>query len=372
MAERVHRSRDVLSLVTAVVLVALGAVSTWAVLSLSGSTNEVARTNSRVHGYQMLQEAVASQAFAEAGVRRAPSSAARLRLEAAIQHVDRSIVELRAVSDRSERSTLSYLALLNERYVTQTRASLAEQAPVRVDDRVAGPALDAVQELVHAAIVVNQQDADAAVARQRRLVTALAVVLPAVLIIAAAGLIAAVRSSRQREHALSSSAAEAHRRAVHDPLTGLFNRAGFDEALEQVAARTEVPADDGGGNFLLLVDLDHFKGINDAHGHEAGDFVLVTVSLRMAEALRPTDILARLGGDEFAVLLRSCSDPVLAAERLREAVAQPLSVADTVVIPTISIGAAPMFGPDAARVVSAADRALYGAKARGRNTVELC
>jgi len=367
MADRVHRNRDVLSLVTAVVLAALGAVSAWAVLSLSGSTEEVARAISRVRAYQVLQEAVASQAFAEAGVRRAPSSAAQLRLDAAVQHVDRSILDLRTVSDPGEGAMLSYLALLNDRYVMQTRASLAEQPGTRVDDRVAGPALDGVQELVHAAIVVNQQDADAAVRRQGRLVTALAVVLPGVLLIAAAGLIAAVRSSRQREHELSSRAAEAHHRAVHDPLTGLLNRAGFDEALRQVR-----PGTGQGDRFLLLVDLDHFKGINDAHGHEAGDRVLRTVSARMAGALRPEDALARLGGDEFAVLLRSCSDPAVAGERLREAVAQPLSVAGTVVVPTISIGAAPMFGPQAAHVMSAADRALYVAKARGRNTVEVC
>ncbi len=366
MPDVLHRRGDVLSLVTAVVLLVLGAVSAWAVLSLWHTTADVVTTTGRVQAYQGLQQAVASQAFAEAGVRRAPSATARLRLETAVQDVDRTIGELHEVSGPGEGAMLSYLVLLNDRYVMQTRSSLAQEQGAGVDDRVAGPALDAVQVLVDAAIVVNQEDADVAVARQKRLVTTLAVVLPGVLLIAAAGLITAVRSSRLRERQLASSAAQAHHRAVRDPLTGLLNRAGLAEAVQQ---RSGAGSGRAGEDYLLLVDLDHFKGINDSHGHDAGDLVLRAVTSRMAGALRPTDVLARLGGDEFVVLLRSCVDPVRAAERLRDAVAQPLAVAGTVVVPTVSVGATAMAGQEVLSALAAADSAMYVAKARGRNGV---
>lgn len=105
----------------------------------------------------------------------------------------------------------------------------------------------------------------------------------------------AVGFAREREAARwhASALAAAARR---DPLTGLLNRAGFAERLVEVC-RSAVPV------ALLYLDLDGFKAINDAHGHAAGDAVLVDVARRLAEALRAGDIAARLGGDEFAALL---------------------------------------------------------------------
>lgn len=362
---RLRRGRDALTAVTAIVLLSLGAVSAWAVVSLSSSTAEIARTTERVRAYQDLQEAVASQAFAEAGVRRAPSAAARLRLDAAIDGVGRSVTTLRPVAAAGEGAMLSYLTLLNDRYVAETRRTIDTSATGEPDDRVAGPALDAVQLLVHAAILGNQSDAAAAVERQRRLVGTLAVVLPAVLVIAALALATAVRSSEIRSHQLASTAADAHRRATHDSLTGLANRAGFDEALPALLREASA------GTCLLLVDLDHFKRINDTHGHAAGDAVLMAVSVRMRDALRPRDLVARLGGDEFAVLLRHCADPLRAGERLRSAVAQPMSVGEdhTVVVPTVSVGVAVCSGDDRTSLLSRADQALYHAKAMGRDRV---
>src|SRR5439155_837879 len=90
----------------------------------------------------------------------------------------------------------------------------------------------------------------------------------------------------------------------HDPLTGLGNRRLLTQALEDVLAAAEHTA-----VALLFVDLDGFKGINDRHGHDVGDVVLVEVGSRIVGAVRPEDLATRLGGDEFVVLCRGPSDP---------------------------------------------------------------
>ena len=127
---------------------------------------------------------------------------------------------------------------------------------------------------------------------------------------------------------------------------------------------------------LLIVDADHFKAINDQHGHASGDAVLREMGALLRESVRDTEIVARLGGEEFGVLLPQTDDiqAQIAAERLRAAVeardfrsvdGQPIRV-------TISIGISG-FPPDATRadLMEQADRALYSAKRNGRNRVGL-
>jgi diguanylate cyclase (GGDEF)-like protein len=124
------------------------------------------------------------------------------------------------------------------------------------------------------------------------------------------------------------------------------------------------------------MDLDHFKRVNDEHGHLMGDAVLQTVTDRIASVLRSEDCLARWGGEEFAVLAPDIDrDGVLAlAERAREALAdEPVQVGDVSIDLTLSVGAALATGshrtPDA--LVHAADQALYEAKGAGRNCVRI-
>jgi diguanylate cyclase (GGDEF)-like protein len=360
---RRHRI-DVLTALTATALAVLGAFAAWAVISLSATTAEISRASARVVAYQDLQETVAAQAVAEAGHRRAPSPAARLRLDAAVADVTASVGRLREVADPGEGAMLSYLLLQNHRYVTETERTLELPASVEPDDRVAGPALDAVQQLVSAAIGVNQEALDDAVERQRRLVASLGVLLPAVMAIATAALVLGIRASRARARELAAVADEAHRRSLCDPLTGLANRAGFEAAFAAVDP-------DRADTAVLLVDVDHFKQVNDTHGHSVGDAVLVALGGRMRDALRPGDTLARLGGDEFVAVLPRCQDPRPAAERLRAAVAEPLEVQGAIVLPTVSIGVArhPADGTDTAAVLHAADEALYRSKAAGRDRV---
>lgn len=158
--------------------------------------------------------------------------------------------------------------------------------------------------------------------------------------------------------------------AETDGLTGILNRG----ALEQRAATllTTRPAQQPLP--LILLDIDHFKSINDRYGHVAGDEVLKETARRLQAALRPTDVIARFGGEEFAILLADPTmNPGLIAERLRSAfLASPFTLDSGALLDvTASFGVAAM-APDAGSwldLVEDADQALYEAKAAGRNRV---
>jgi diguanylate cyclase (GGDEF)-like protein len=161
--------------------------------------------------------------------------------------------------------------------------------------------------------------------------------------------------------------------SLRDPLTGLSNRRAFNQILGreiEVVARTGEPA------LLLMLDIDHFKRVNDTFGHPAGDVVLQAVAKTLAHCVRPMDTVARFGGEEFAIILPSCQGPYgqQVAERIREAVAAlqiPIEGTRSLSV-TISIGGA--FAPRWVRStgelwVERADIELYQAKSRGRNRV---
>ncbi|TSE23458.1 Response regulator PleD [Tepidimonas sediminis] len=160
-----------------------------------------------------------------------------------------------------------------------------------------------------------------------------------------------------------------------DALTGLPNRRAFEararQELDRASRAGETP-------LLLLVDLDHFKMVNDRHGHAAGDAVLRTVAQALQRSVRPMDTVARLGGEEFAVLLPHVSPPRAAAlaERVRAAVAaEPVTLPDGRLLPvTASVGGAlapPWVRTNLEHWLERADRQLYAAKAGGRNRVSL-
>jgi diguanylate cyclase (GGDEF)-like protein len=160
-------------------------------------------------------------------------------------------------------------------------------------------------------------------------------------------------------------------RAGTDALTGLPNQRASHETMQRMVAQ----ADRAGQPLsVLLLDLDHFKQINDVFGHAEGDNVLAAVGVSLRSTIREGDFCGRFGGEEFVVLLPNTdsADAGLVAEKIRvgvEAIRVP-SVRREI---TISIGAAtvPDHGTDAATVSRIADRALYAAKAGGRNRVEL-
>ncbi|MEO7057057.1 MAG: GGDEF domain-containing protein [Caldimonas sp.] len=156
-----------------------------------------------------------------------------------------------------------------------------------------------------------------------------------------------------------------------DPLTGLANRRQFELAL---ASEIDRVARAGEPALVLMIDIDHFKRVNDAHGHQAGDVVLKAVAAALAECIRPMDMVARFGGEEFAMILPNCA-PLFAqavAERIRTHVSDTSIAIGTgaEVSVTVSIGGA--FAPQWVRSssllwVERADQQLYRAKSEGRN-----
>ncbi|RBI67429.1 GGDEF domain-containing protein [Vreelandella sulfidaeris] len=157
-----------------------------------------------------------------------------------------------------------------------------------------------------------------------------------------------------------------------DELTGLYNRRHLVEVA--FAALTQAQRDKAPLS-LLLLDLDHFKQINDKYGHPSGDEVLRQVSIKLRQLSRPSDTLARIGGEEFCLLMPSTSthDALQVADRLRREIeANKLSDLDQHDNPTISIGVTTGNGGTLTfeQLYSFADKALYQAKALGRNRVE--
>jgi diguanylate cyclase (GGDEF)-like protein len=166
---------------------------------------------------------------------------------------------------------------------------------------------------------------------------------------------------------------ELQREASEDPLTGLKNRRRFDEDLRTAMARSRRERTTGA---MLMLDLDHFKDVNDTYGHPAGDRLIVEIAEVLRRRTRESDSLGRLGGDEFAVVLPRCSreEAILTAEAIARAIREHAPVGEHAEPITACVGVA-MFGEDArigaASVASRADAAMYAAKDNGRDGVRI-
>jgi diguanylate cyclase (GGDEF)-like protein len=191
-------------------------------------------------------------------------------------------------------------------------------------------------------------------------------VVAAVLVVA--GVVRALAARNER------LLAKVEEEARVDPLTGMLNRRGLDERLDAEISRA---SRDGSPLGAVVFDLDHFKLVNDEHGHEVGDRVLAWLGTLLKEQARGVDVAARAGGEEFVVLLpRADADAAEAfAERVRLAVAAAgpesgrgrMGVSATLLL-TVSAGAASADAPvDGPGLLAAADQALYAAKRGGRN-----
>jgi two-component system cell cycle response regulator len=163
--------------------------------------------------------------------------------------------------------------------------------------------------------------------------------------------------------------------AMHDALTGLLNRAAITENLTHELDRARR---DGKPLGVVLLDLDHFKSVNDSHGHAAGDAVLKEAARRMKSSMRCYDKVGRYGGEEFLIVAPGCSEPdnvVTLAERVRLRIAEAaVDIGGQMLAISCSLGAAlssTTGKDDASALIGRADAALYRAKAKGRNRTEV-
>lgn len=166
--------------------------------------------------------------------------------------------------------------------------------------------------------------------------------------------------------------AELSRRADTDELTGILNRRGILAHLNGELAgcrRFQWPI------AVLMIDIDHFKDVNDTHGHASGDLAICTMVGAVRKQLRETDVMGRIGGEEFLVVLAVTGKEgaLVAAERIRESIPKnPIALEDGPIQITVSIGVAVyVHNDDADCLIARADQALYAAKHNGRNRVEI-
>ncbi len=161
--------------------------------------------------------------------------------------------------------------------------------------------------------------------------------------------------------------------ATHDVLTELPNRYLFADRFQQAFSGWKERAEPFA---VLLIDLDHFKQINDQHGHEIGDQVLQAVAIRMLQATRSTDTVARYGGDEFVILIKDLSNPGSAetrAARVLDSIAGTVvtSVGELSLSCSIGVSICPLHGQSLDALLKAADQAMYGVKQLGRKGIAI-
>ena len=159
--------------------------------------------------------------------------------------------------------------------------------------------------------------------------------------------------------------------ASTDTLTGLYNRRQFEAMTKQAFALHERT---GNPFSVIMLDIDHFKNINDTYGHDAGDVVLKHLAEVMQHTMRQSDIIARFGGEEFIIFLMNTppAEGVLAANKLREAIETESFMSGSTKIPvTISLGVSTSQESDIATLAKEADLALYYSKEHGRNQVTM-
>lgn len=157
--------------------------------------------------------------------------------------------------------------------------------------------------------------------------------------------------------------------ALRDPLTGLYNRRYMEDALERYASLSESSHKPLA---VIMIDLDHFKRLNDEHGHAAGDAVLRETAAVIIGAIRPRDVACRYGGEELVVILADCGldDAMGRAETLRARIESLSDIHGMRITASFGVAVAPDTAPAGSGLLVAADAALYRAKAAGRNRVE--
>jgi len=173
---------------------------------------------------------------------------------------------------------------------------------------------------------------------------------------------------RRRTEELAIANKELEHSLRHDPLTKIFNRLAFTEALSKEFKRMQRSQSPFS---IILMDVDHFKKVNDSYGHSTGDEVLVKIAATMKKTIRETDLVARLGGEEFVVLLPDTSeDAVIVAEKIKTAIADFDHPKAGQVTISAGVATSQLEDADGEVALNKADKAMYQAKESGRNNVK--
>lgn len=350
------RRRWRLSGLLALSLVLLAVVTTVALTVTLRTNAAINATREEVVVLSRAADAIAAEAYAEAGYRRAPSPQARERVEQSVNAVEVALEGLRMELGPEDAWIFSRLRQINRRYVAEVEATLDAPLAERRNDRVAGPALDAMQRLLSTAVETRREELAEQTAQQGSVVRVLVGALAVTFAISFTA-IGFVWRGLMREREVLQDAADT------DVLTGLRNRRSFEGEVNRTLSRP------GTRSALLLVDLDRFKPVNDRYGHQAGDQVLVEVARRLERVARAGDVTARLGGDEFAIFLPRGQGVEHLARRVLAELRRPVVVegVELQVGGSVGIAAAPRHADDLVGLVRAADEALYEAKTRGRD-----
>lgn len=274
---------------------------------------------------------------------------------------------------------LHQLTADNERQLllqTQTTlAAILPQAMTFMNEPIPGDVIAATEPMRQYALQHNQtiltlmNDVTLSLeqASQHR-VNLLRLIQTIIFLLALINFVVIVRQINRKANEALALSAHFNQLAIHDSLTGLYNRRHFEQTLEHLTSEHTSPQ----AFSLLMLDLDHFKPVNDRHGHDSGDEVLRIIAQRLSNHLRPADTLARLGGDEFALICPGMTESEALHElcqRLIETIKQPILLASGQQVQiSASVGVAfyPAHAHDIGELVRKADKTLYAAKSAGR------
>ncbi len=356
----------------ALVLVLL-AVSVFAVWSSEATSHAAARAvtaSGLSDDYAAAANAVAGEESLQRKYRLEPGPDVQAMYDEVASRFVAALGKVRRDGDTGDRAFVDatvgrhydYLNEIDRLFRATDRGDTA--LALKIDSGEVDPSFGAIEQAVLGAADTKHVVALAELSRLQRLGRMTRVLTPMVFLLGLglAGLLASTMRGHRRQ--LAAERAEALHASLHDPLTGLPNRALLADRFGQ-ALRSD--ARTGTTTGLLLIDLDRFKEINDTFGHHYGDELLRQVGPRLAGALREVDTVARLGGDEFAVLLpgvHSVRDALAVAGKLRAALELPFRVegVDLDVEASIGVVRSGEHGQDPAVLLQRADIAMYVAK----------
>jgi diguanylate cyclase (GGDEF)-like protein len=365
--ERSQRIRGGAVVGLAVILLALTALSVLGAAGTRRSAEAATRSATLSAAYNRAHSAVAAEESLERKYRLEPGADVRRRHRAAGDALQSALLDVYQHGTGDDRAFVDSLRAQHGGYVVAieqlfTAVDAGDAAAVlRIDNDEVDPAFDRISELVEAA---TDEHARAATDALRRLHRVEGIVFGTTiggfavgLALLAAFFMVAIGYQRQ----LLRDAAQSRHRALHDPLTGLPNRALLNERLTQALAGR--PGDESLA--VLILDLDRFKEVNDTLGHQYGDELLRQVAQRACDTFRKSDTVARLSGDEFAVLLPDTNGPdaLALAERLIAEIHRSFTIDNVTVDVEASVGVA--VATDTATsetLLRYADIAMYAAK----------